>query len=108
MTDATQPSALRAVIGNRYGQVLAAIAAVVAIVGEGAIVCTNIQKSQIETETTGNAQERPKAEAEIARISIAKAKSDADKAASGAAILKALPNPERLRATTPHATTIAR
>jgi hypothetical protein len=123
MTDAPQPqSAFRAILGNRLVQVLAAIAALIAIVGEGAIVYTNIQKAQTEAETARNAQERQKAEAaiatqkaeielqaarnaeilkraeaqkmqaeaEIARINIAKAKSDADKAASGAAILRPL------------------
>jgi hypothetical protein len=66
MADQSQPSAFRALLGNRILQVLAVIAAAIAIVGEGAVVYTNIQKAQIELEGARNAKVLKSAEANLA------------------------------------------
>jgi hypothetical protein len=78
MTDAPQQqSAFRALLGNRLVQVLAAIAALIAIVGEGAVVYTNIQKAQIELEAKRNAEKLKAAEADKLAAEAAAAKETA-------------------------------
>ena len=74
---------------NRFVQVLAFVAAVLAVAGEGIVVYTNAQKARIELQSATNAADLKAAEARKMQAEADKARADAETARAMAENAKA-------------------